>query len=163
MQFFKVIAKNKWLQKLGEGGRTPFNPPLENVFKLNNIFSKLGRHLKEIFRKFRNNDKLKRVIIHVVLQLPVVLVNFTKSDGNRFSNHKYVKAMILIISLNFSMVKRHRLQEVKQRQLTKASLKLVLVLVPYLHLDSMHFQILFFFYQNTKPFMPVIRSSHVHF
>ena len=109
------------IAKTRGGGRTPLNPPLENVFKLNNIFSKLGRHLKEIFRKFRNKDKLKRVIIHVVLQLPVVLVNFIKSDGTRFSNHKYVKAMILIISLNFSMVKRHRLQQ--QRQLTKASLK----------------------------------------
>lgn len=150
------------MQKLEEGGRTPFNPPLENVFKLNNIFSKLSRHLKEIFRKFRNNDKLKRVIIHVVLQLPVVLVNFTRSDGNRFSNHKYVKAIILIISLNFSMVKRHRLQEVKQRQLTKASLKVGSSFGALLAFGFYAFSNSVFFYQNTKPFMPVIRSSHVN-
>ena len=70
---------------------------IKDGFKVDSAFSEICDMLLNMYLLTRNSGKVKSMLIKVALELDVMCVNFVKSEGTRFQNHKYraIKAFIV--------------------------------------------------------------------
>ena len=84
---------------------------VQDAFKEDATFTKVDELLVQLYQLTKNSGKVKRLLKATAMRLDVISVNFIKSSGTRFQNHKYRAIKNLIINyIPMSELMEHYLQ-----------------------------------------------------
>ena len=62
---------------------------LQGAFEEDAAFANIDNLLMQLYQLTKNSGKVKRLLKATAMRLDIICVNFVKSSGTRFQNHKY--------------------------------------------------------------------------
>lgn len=71
---------------------------VQGAFEENVAFANIDTLLMQLYQLTKNSGKVKRLLKATAMRLNVVCLNFVKSSGTRFQNHKYRAIKSLIVN-----------------------------------------------------------------